>query len=91
VFYRSINGLKIKNTKEFKKFKKKNSKLELIVVKYNSEKISQSKPCNKCLNVIKIFGIKYINYSDKNGDIIREKTLYITNNHKSQSQKYLEQ
>ncbi len=50
----------------------------MVVVRYDrSGKLQDSTPCLDCLNLIKLFNIKYIVYSNANGHIVRSKVSEI--------------
>jgi hypothetical protein len=49
-----------------------------------------SRPCAKCIEILKIVGIRSVYYSTKTGEIIRERVKNMTSNHLSQAQKHLD-
>lgn len=56
------------------KYSKKNLKgMDILVIRTNKNlKLSNSRPCNDCINKMNFFGIRKVYYSDKNGNIISE-------------------
>jgi hypothetical protein len=48
-----------------------------------------SRPCAKCIEILKIVGIRSVYYSTETGEIIREKVKNMSSNHLSQAQKHL--
>ena len=60
-------------------FSRKKQKINILVLRFNSNKLCMSKPCDKCINMMynlfpkKGYIIKKIYYSDANGNIIKTK------------------
>jgi hypothetical protein len=49
-------------------------KLYVVRVSPNDpEKLLNSRPCNNCIEYMKLFGIKYVFYSNELGEITKEK------------------
>ena len=76
------NGNKGKN-----KIRRFLSKCTLIVVRGNKNTLSNSKPCKKCLALIKTYGIKKIYYSQER-QLIFEKVRDMTHEDCIVSKKY---
>lgn len=51
----------------------------MLVIRFSPSgiKLSQSKPCKKCLARIHSSGIKWIHYSTQNGDIESQKAKHM--------------
>lgn len=52
------------------------SKMKLYVVRVSGndpDKLLNSRPCNNCIEYMKLFGIKYVFYSNEFGEITKEK------------------
>ena len=61
----------------------------IVVIRIDSSNnLCDSKPCEECIDIIRLSGIKKIYYSVINGIII-EKTSMISSKHKSYAQKHL--
>jgi len=59
-------------------------KYSILVIRINnSGQICYSKPCANCIRELREHQIKYIYYSDHQGNIIKEKTNVIHNDHVS--------
>ena len=55
-------------------------KLTLVVVRYDRRgQLCDSKPCQACITLMRVFGIQKVTYSDENGDMITEKVSDIEN------------
>ncbi len=60
------------------------SKYSIIVLRVDSYgNLVNSHPCQECLNIIKLFKLKYVSYSNENGDIVTKKSKYLTTTHRS--------
>jgi hypothetical protein len=79
-----------KNDKKImKKVRRKFSQISMVVIKSSStHKLGSSRPCNMCLHAMKIMHIKYIYYSNANGEIVKEKIKYMKSTHSSAYQKH---
>lgn len=56
--------------------------MDIMVVKINAKgNLDNSLPCAMCTHMLKEFGIKYVYYSDNNGDIIRQKVRDLKGSH----------
>ena len=86
VFYRALNGIKT-SEKLIKKIRKKFSQIDLVVIKYSSNKLGMSKPCGECLKVLKVLCVNGVYYSTDSGEIYFEKVKIMNSEHLSQSQK----
>lgn len=59
-------------------------KLEMFVIRVNnSGTLMNSKPCNSCLYYLRLYGIKSVYYSDKDGEIKKEKIGNLEAEHSS--------
>jgi deoxycytidylate deaminase len=47
----------------------------MLIIRIKDGKLFMAKPCDMCMGFIKFVGIKYIYYSDRLGQIVREKVL----------------
>lgn len=62
----------------------------MYVIRVNkNDELVNSKPCKSCIEVMRMFGIKNIYYSDENGELKKEKTTNIDTNHLSIAHKNL--
>jgi hypothetical protein len=90
VFYKLLHNIELNNNekKNIKRARRKFSQISLIVIKSSvTNKLGSSRPCNMCLHAMKILHIKYVYYSNVNGEIIKEKIKYMKSNHISSYQK----
>ena len=64
----------------------------MVVIRVNNNgDLTYSKPCCNCIYYLKLYGIKNVYYSDKNGEIVKEKMNDIESQHSSISHiRYLE-
>jgi len=74
-----------------KKLKKIFKNLTLVVIRKSKKnccekEFTQSKPCNNCIGLIQMLGIKKILYTNENGEIIYEKSNRIVKTHCCKSQ-----
>ena len=59
------------------------SKYSMIVIRVNTEGyLMNSKPCERCLYILKLVQIKHVIYSHEN-TLIKDRTKYMFNDHKS--------
>lgn len=79
-----------KNEKKImKKVRRKFSQISMVVIKSSAtHKLGSSRPCNMCLHAMKIMHIKYIYYSNGDGEIVKEKIKYMKSEHASSYQKH---
>ena len=76
------NKNKLKNNDAFIKLRKIMSQITIIVIRVdNNGKLSNSRPCIECIDILKMMNIKYVCYSDDTGNIIEEKVKYMESNH----------
>lgn len=65
-------------------FKKK---LELLVIRTDRlGNLKNSKPCNHCLQILMLFGVKTVYYSTDEGDIVKEIVKNVKHEHYSSRQ-----
>lgn len=58
------------------------SKYSIVVLRVNSSgDLVNSHPCKNCLNIIKLFKIKYVSYSNEEGNIVTKKSKELTTTH----------
>ena len=78
--------------KRWRKFINKFKKIDLIVVRVSSDEkcLSFSKPCAKCIFLMRVVRINSVYYTNTNGVIEHELVNEIKSDHKTQSLKYLE-
>lgn len=80
-FRKNKNTIHHGSPKNFKCFDKK---IKLIVIRIDKEgNLKNSKPCNNCLHIMKLFGVKAVYYSDEEGNINKSKINSISNDHSS--------
>lgn len=61
----------------------------MVVIKSSvTHKLGSSRPCNMCLHAMQIMHIKYIYYSNVDGEIIKEKIKHMKSIHTSSYQKH---
>lgn len=75
-----------KNVKKFRKLKKRLSKITIVVIradKYGT--LKNSKPCRKCVEMLKLYGFKNVYYStgDDSAPIVKKSIKTLENSHKS--------
>lgn len=59
-------------------------KLYVVRVSGNDpEKLLNSRPCNNCIEYMKLFGVKYVFYSNEMGEITKEKVDTMESLHES--------
>ena len=56
---------------------------DMIVVRNYKGKYAESKCCHDCINILKKVGIRRVYYSTKNGNIVCEKVINMSNKHSS--------
>lgn len=50
------------------------SKMKLVVIRIDATgSFAQSRPCNNCIDYLRLFGVKHVIYSTPTGDFIQEK------------------
>ena len=80
-------------TKKQRRNRKKMTKtkdVDFYVVRVDCHgKLSDSKPCNQCLDALKRVGIRKVFYSTSNGTIMEEKVANMFSTHISHGQKVL--
>jgi cytidine deaminase len=60
-------------------YSRKKQEINMLVIRFSDKKLSMSKPCKKCINMMinlfpkKGYIIKKIYYSDQNGEITKTK------------------
>jgi len=62
------------------------SKMKLYVVRVSGndpEKLLNSRPCKNCIEYMKLFGVKYVFYSNETGEITKEKVDIMESLHES--------
>jgi hypothetical protein len=91
VFYKMLHHKKTTSSenKIIKKLRRKCSNIELIVIRQSATGscLGNSRPCSACLNMMKLFNIKTVYYSDAEGDIVYEKVSEMYSDHKSSMQR----
>ena len=84
MFYQILHDKKL-NTREIRKIKKKFSQIDLVVIRYSNSGLRMSKPCSRCLYILKKLGVNSVYYSTENGVLIREKVKNMETSHICQS------
>lgn len=80
VYYNAKSNRKLRK-------RKKQHKIDIYVVRINAEGgLTESEPCNECLNAMKFSGIRYVFYSTHDGRICRERVRDMTFTYLSKSQ-----
>lgn len=75
----AINYL-LKNCFKQRKF----SRLKLVVYRIKSDgTYGNSKPCQNCIQTLKMYGLKSVLYSNESGNFVCEKIRHIQNNHRT--------
>jgi hypothetical protein len=62
------------------------SKMKLYVVRVSGndpDKLLNSRPCKNCIEYMKLFGVKYVFYSNETGEITKEKVDTMESLHES--------
>jgi len=57
------------------------TKISVIVVRWNSDKFTMSKPCHHCIQTMRNLGIRKIYYSNDDGNFTFERLRDIHNSH----------
>ena len=55
----------------------------LVVIRWNGQRFTESKPCYECLSCIKLVGIKRVLFSNSNGDVESHRTSCLSSLHHS--------
>lgn len=88
--YKLLHNISLNHNenKLFKKFSKKCSSVEFIVIKQSklTLKLGNSRPCCECIRIMKILNVKSVYYTNTSGEIINERVSKMTNGHKTQFQ-----
>lgn len=89
----NAKNVKHQNTKKQRRNRKKMAKtkdIDFYVVRVDCcGKLSESKPCNQCLDALKRVGIRKVFYSTSQGTIMEEKVVDMLSTHISHGQKVL--
>jgi len=87
-FVKNIELTKLTNNAVFTNFKKKIGKYSIIIIRINRKgELVNSKPCIDCMRILKLLNIKYIYYSNDEGNIVKIKCKEAKTEHLSKAKK----
>ena len=63
-----------------------NDTVDLLVVRMRKDKtVAIAKPCYDCLPIIQCLGIRYVYYTNRDGELVRESAANMTTEHRCSS------
>jgi hypothetical protein len=89
-YYRFIHNQQLtdKQLQIIKKFQKKCSKIDLVIIKQSktATHLGNSRPCSECIKIMKMFKFNKVYYTNTHGNISIERISKMNSNHKTQIQ-----